>query len=128
MVSRLGNWRLLALALQQSSRPDTFTTADLERYCQARAQPRAYHAMLNWYRATLRKPPSLPAHRPITVPTLLIWGAKDVFLGRELVRPSMDLCQAGQLAMLEEGSHGVHLEELARVNAFIGTFLRGGRR
>jgi pimeloyl-ACP methyl ester carboxylesterase len=39
----------------------------------------------------------------------------------------MDLCQAGQLALLAEGSHWVHLEEPARVNAFIGTFVRDGR-
>jgi epoxide hydrolase 4 len=128
LVSRIDNWRLLVRALQQSSRPGTFTTADLERYRQAWAQPHAYHAMLNWYRALRRKPSSLPAHRPITVPTLLIWGVYDVFLGREMIRPTLELCREGQLALLEEGSHWVHLEEPARVNALIDTFLRGGHR
>ena len=128
LVSRIDNWRLLVRALQQSSRPGTFTTADLERYRQAWAQPHAYHAMLNWYRALRRKPSSLPARRPITVPTLLIWGVNDVFLGREMIRPTLELCQEGQLAMLEEGSHWVHLEEPARVNALIDTFLQCGHR
>ena len=128
LVSRMDNWRLLVGALQQSSRPGTFTIADQERYRQAWAQPHAYHAMLNWYRALWRKPPSLPAHRPITVPTLLIWGVNDIFLGRDMIRPTLECCQEGQLAMLEEGSHWVHLQEPARVNALIDTFLQGGHR
>jgi epoxide hydrolase 4 len=127
LVSRMGHWRLLVRALQQSSRPGTFTTADLEHYRQAWAHPQGYHAMLNWYRAAVRKPPSFPVHRPITVPTLLIWGALDVFLSREMAQSSIALCQGGQLAMLEEGTHWVHHEEAARVNALIDTFLRGGQ-
>src|SRR5919108_3008332 len=83
-VSRLGQWRLRARALQQSSRPGTFTGADLQRYREAWSQPQALRAMLNWYRAAVRKAPRLPVHRPITVPTLLIWGAQDSFLGREM--------------------------------------------
>jgi pimeloyl-ACP methyl ester carboxylesterase len=127
LVSRMGQWRLLVRALQQSSRPGTFTPADLERYRQAWAQPQAYHAMLNWYRAVVRMPPPLPGRHPIPVPTLLIWGANDVFLGREMARPSLALCQDGQLVMLEEGTHWVHHEESARVNGLIETFLRGGQ-
>jgi pimeloyl-ACP methyl ester carboxylesterase len=126
LVSRMGHWRLLVRALQQSSRPGTFTAADLERYRQAWAQPQAYHAMLNWYRAGVRKPSGLSVDRPVIVPTLLIWGAQDIFLGREMAQPSIALCQEGQLAMLEEDTHWVHHEEPARVNMLIDTFLRDG--
>jgi pimeloyl-ACP methyl ester carboxylesterase len=125
LVSRMGHWRLLVRALQQSSRPGTFTTSDLERYRQAWAQPQAYHAMLNWYRAIVRKPSGLPVYRVITLPTLLIWGAQDVFLGREMAQASIALCQEGKLAVLEEGTHWVHEEEPDRVNVLIDTFLRG---
>jgi epoxide hydrolase 4 len=127
LVSSMAHWRILVRALERSSRPGTFSSADLERYCQAWAQPQAYHAMLNWYRAVVRKPPDLPVQPSITVPTLLIWGARDAFLGREMARPSIALCQDGQLAMIEEGTHWVHHEEPGRVNALIETFLRGGR-
>jgi epoxide hydrolase 4 len=127
LVSRLGHWRLLVRALQRSSRPGTFTPGDLEQYRRAWDQPGAYHAMLNWYRAAVRIPPGLRVHRPITtVPTLLIWGAQDAFLGREMAQRSFALCQEGQLAMLEEGTHWVHHEEPARVNVLIDTFLRDG--
>jgi pimeloyl-ACP methyl ester carboxylesterase len=127
LVSRMGHWRLLVRAIQRSSRPGTFSETDLEQYRQAWAQPQAYRAMLHWYRAVVRKPPRLSVHRPTTVPTLLIWGAQDAFLGLDLARSSMALCQDGQLAMLEEGTHWVHHEEPARVNVLIETFLRDGR-
>jgi epoxide hydrolase 4 len=128
LVLRLGHWRLLVRVLQRSSRPGTFTAADLERYRQAWSQPQAEHAMLNWYRALLRMPPWLPTHSPITVPTLLLWGANDVFLGREMARPTIECCQEGQLVMFEDATHWVHHEQPARVNALIETFLRAGQR
>jgi epoxide hydrolase 4 len=127
LVSRMGHWRLLVRAIQQSSLPGTFTAADLEQYRQAWGQPQAYHAMLNWYRAAVRKPPDLSVYSPITVPTLLIWGAQDIFLHREMGPPSIALCQEGQLATIEGGTHWVHHEEAARVNVLIDTFLRGDR-
>jgi pimeloyl-ACP methyl ester carboxylesterase len=127
VVTRAGNWRLLVRALQRSSRPGTFAAADLKRYRQAWSHPQAMRAMLNWYRALGRRPPRFPTHPPITVPTLLIWGANDVFLGRELAHPSIEQCRAGQLVMIEDATHWVQHEQPARVNALIETFLRGGR-
>jgi epoxide hydrolase 4 len=123
LVTRVGNWRLLVRVLQQSSRPGTFTPTDLERYRQAWSQPQALQAMLNWYRALLRTPSPLPTHQPITIPTLLIWGANDVFLGREMAQRSIEQCQKGQLVMFEEATHWVHHEQPARVNALLETFL-----
>jgi pimeloyl-ACP methyl ester carboxylesterase len=124
LVSRMDHWRLLVRALQESSRPGTFTTTDLEQYRQAWARPQAYRAMLNWYRAIVQKPPDLPVYGPIIVPILLIWGAQDVFLGRRMAHLSIALCPEGQLAIFEEGSHWVHHEEPARVNVLIDRFLR----
>jgi epoxide hydrolase 4 len=126
VVARAGHWRLLVRALQRSSRPGTFTPADLERYREAWSRPQAMRAMLNWYRALGRRPPRFPTHPPITVPTLLIWGADDAFLGRELARPSIEQCRAGQLVMIEDATHWVQHEQPARVNALVETFLRGG--
>jgi epoxide hydrolase 4 len=127
LVNRLGRGRLLARALRQSSRPGTFTPADLERYREAWSQPHALGAMLNWYRALLRRPPRRPTPRPITVPTLLLWGANDIFLGREMAHASIEQCQQGQLVMFEEATHWVHHEQSVRVNALLETFLRAGQ-
>ena len=127
LVTRVGRGRLLVRALQQSSRPGTFTPADLERYREAWSQPQALRAMLNWYRALLRRPPQRPTSGPVTVPTLLLWGANDRFLGREMAHASLEQCQQGQLVMFEEATHWVHHEQSVRVNGLLETFLSAGR-
>ena len=73
----------------------------------------------------MQKPPTPPENLRITVPTLLIWGAQDKFLGRELAQPSIDLCDDGRLVFFEEATHWVQHEEAGRVNELIDTFLRG---
>ena len=124
-LARLKNWNMHAKALKNSSRHGTFTNNDLDIYRQAWSQPKANTSMLNWYRAVMQKPPTPPENLRITVPTLLIWGAQDKFLGRELAQPSIDLCDDGRLVFFEEATHWVQHEEAGRVNELIDTFLRG---
>jgi len=124
-LARLKNWNMLAKSLKDSSRRGTFTNNDLDIYRQAWSQPKANTSMLNWYRAAMQKPPTPPENRRITAPTLLIWGAQDKFLGRELAQPSIDLCDDGRLVFFEEATHWVQHEEADRVNELIDTFLRG---
>ena len=120
----LRNWHMFAKTLTNSSRPGTFTNDDLDKYRQAWSQPKALTSMLNWYRAVMQRPPKPPENMRITVPTLLIWGAQDKFLGRELARPSIDLCDDGRLVFFEDATHWVQHEEAGRVNELIDTFLR----
>jgi epoxide hydrolase 4 len=122
-VARLGDWKMVVEALRQSSRPNTFSEADLEIYKQAWSQPKAYTCMLNWYRAILRIRPRPPVHPRLSVPTLLIWGARDRFLGRELAQQSIDLCSEGRLVVIEEATHWVQHEEAEHVNTLIADFL-----
>jgi pimeloyl-ACP methyl ester carboxylesterase len=111
-----------ARALQKTSRPGTFTGEDLDRYREAWAQPGAVRSMLNWYRAALRAPSrDLPSRR-VPVPTLLLWGAKDRFLGRELAQASIDRCDDGRLVFFEEATHWLQHEEPERVNAMLADF------
>ena len=123
-LARLRNWNAPARSMRVSSRPGTFTDSDLDTYRQAWSQPKAYTSMLNWYRAVLRKPLAAPATRRIKVPTLLIWGAQDRFLGREMAQPSVDLCDDGRLVFIEDATHWVQHEEADQVNKLIGEFLR----
>ena len=118
------NWQRLVDSLTRTSRPGTFTAEDLDQYRQAWSQPHAVRSMLNWYRAMFQKPSKPPADARITVPTLLIWGARDKFLGRELAQPSIERCDDGRLVFIEEASHWVQHEEADRVNELIDTFLR----
>jgi pimeloyl-ACP methyl ester carboxylesterase len=117
---------LLARSLVRSSRPGTFTPEELAVYRAAWARPGALTGMLNWYRAAVRRPPARPASRRVTVPTLLIWGAGDRFLGREMAQPSIEMCDQGRLVFLEEATHWVQHEEPDRVNRLLIEHLTGG--
>lgn len=77
--------------------------------------------MLNWYRAALRRPADT-GDPLVRVPTLLIWGAKDRFLSREMAEPSVALCKQEELALIEEATHWVQHEEAERVNELMLNF------
>jgi len=111
-------------ALRGSSRSGTFSDEDIVRYKEAWSQPRAVRSMIHWYRAALRARPRQPKNPRVSVPTLLIWGAQDRFLGKEMAQASIDLCDRGRLELLAEATHWVHLEEPERVNRLLVDFLR----
>jgi pimeloyl-ACP methyl ester carboxylesterase len=121
-VLKRHNWAFAAKILQSSSHEGTFSEEDLVHYRRAWSQPRAFHSMLNWYRAFLQRPPSASTSRKITVPTLLIWGAQDTALGREMAQPSIDLCENGQLVFIEDATHWVQHDAPKRVNRLIRSF------
>ncbi len=121
---RRRNWKMLIDSLVKSSRPGTFSAEELQGYREAWDRPDALKSMLNWYRAVIQKPPVSPANIRVTVPTLLIWGAQDKFLGREMAQPSIDLCDDGRLVFIEEATHWVHDEEPRRVNELMHDFLQ----
>jgi len=113
---RRNGFAYAAKALQRTSRPGTFSDADLDLYRQAWSQPGAVRSMIHWYRAALRSQPQRPASPRVRVPTLLLWGARDRFLGRELAQPSIDLCDDGRLEFFDEATHWIQHEEAERVN------------
>jgi pimeloyl-ACP methyl ester carboxylesterase len=122
-TARRANWAWVVRAMRASSRPGTFTPEDFDRYRAAWSQPGAYHAMLNWYRASLRARPPEPADLRIRVPTLLLWGARDKFLGRELAEASIAQCVDGRMELIVEATHWVQHEEPGRVNRSLIEFL-----
>jgi pimeloyl-ACP methyl ester carboxylesterase len=125
LAMRSRQWQKGLQALRGSSRPGTFSAADLELYRAAWSQPGAPTAMFNWYRAAMRAQPRRPASQRVTVPTLLIWGTGDRFLGSEMAQPSIDLCDDGRLLLIEGASHWVQHEEPERVTALLRDFFAG---
>ena len=120
--ARIGNWHLMVRAMQKSSLPGTFDTSDFEEYREAWSKPGAMRSMLNWYRALMRYPPMTSGDGRVSVPTLLIWGAKDKFLGREMAQPSIDLCDEGRLIVFDEATHWVQHEANLLVNDLLIRF------
>ncbi|GAB3509186.1 epoxide hydrolase EphM [Spirosoma knui] len=123
LLSRIGHWRLLTRTLTSTSRRGTFIEADLDQYRDAWSQPGAFTAMVNWYRATIQHPPKRSTRIRITVPTLLIWGARDTFLKRDMAQPSIDLCDNGRIVFFEKATHWVQHEESSQVNQLLISFL-----
>jgi pimeloyl-ACP methyl ester carboxylesterase len=114
--------RPLARTLCRTSRPGTFSADELAPYREAWSQPATITAMLNWYRAVRFSRRQAVASQ-ILVPTLLIWGARDSFIGRETAQPSIDLCENGRLEFIEDATHWVQHEEASRVNELILDFI-----
>lgn len=112
----------LIRALKGSSRPGTFGPAELAVYRQAWAQPGALTAMLNWYRAAARQQRRMKRLGRIRVPTLMIWGVRDIALDRSLAEPSIALCDDGRLVFREEATHWVQHEEPETVNRLLLDF------
>lgn len=123
---RANNWSALAATLRDTSRMNTFTAADLDAYRRAWAQPGAFTAMVNWYRAVARVPPQRAASPRITVPTLLLWGKQDRFFDWDIARPSVEMCDDGRLVFFPEATHWLQHEEAPRVNQHLLDFLRAG--
>ncbi len=122
---RANNWQQLRNLMCLSSRPDTFSTADLQRYEHAWSQPGALRAMLSWYRALLRAPAGTLSERRVRVPARIIWGAKDVAFNPRVAPLSLDLCDNGDLHVFGKATHWVQHEEAERVNQLILDFIEG---
>lgn len=122
---RRHSWTNAIRALKGSSRRGTFAPEEIEQYRAAWSQPGAITGMVNWYRAAARSQRKLAGLGRIRVPALMIWGARDIALGREMAQPSIDLCDDGRLVFVEEAGHFVQHEEPERVNQLLLAFLAG---
>ncbi len=110
-------------AMQRSSRPGTFDEEDFDPYRRAWSKPEAIQSMIDWYRALERHPATQSGKGRISVPTLLIWGACDKFLGLKMAKPSIETCDEGRLVILDEATHWVHQEQSGDVNDLLISFL-----
>jgi pimeloyl-ACP methyl ester carboxylesterase len=119
---RANNWRGAVSALRGSGKIHTFTNEDIKLYKEAWSQPGAITAMINWYRA-VRYQMKLPKEMRIKVPTLMLWGVKDVALTHRMARPSIDHCDDGKLILFPDATHWVQHEAAEDVNQHLIDFL-----
>ncbi len=96
-------------------------------YRQAFREPGAARAALGYYRAAFRGRKGGPRARPIAAPTLVVWGARDRFLGRETIAPAkMARFFAGagpEIVFIEGAGHFVQNEAPEEVNRALLDFL-----
>jgi pimeloyl-ACP methyl ester carboxylesterase len=120
------DFRALRRALgRQPIRPGAFTAQDIDRYVTAAAQPGAMRAAINYYRAAFRANPLAQAHglRRVEIPTLIIWGEQDRYLGRELAEPDRAWVPNVRVERIAEASHWVQADASERVSRLMVDFL-----
>ena len=81
--------------------------------------------MINYYRSSVRTSPKKAeaALRPISAPTLVIWGERDRYLGPELAEPEHDdVPNLDRVERLSDASHWVHHDEHERVSQLLIDF------
>lgn len=119
---RAGRYSALAAAISESTKPPDGD--EVARYREAWSRPGALTAMINWYRAILRRrtyePPKPGTIRP---PTRIIWGVEDRYGSFALAEQSRALCGDGELIAIAGATHWVQHEEPERVNALLAEFL-----
>jgi epoxide hydrolase 4 len=102
-----------------------YTQAEMDRYIEAWSQPGAAAAMINYYRASVRQNQKEAAAklRPLSAPTLVIWGERDSYLGPDLAEPARDdVPNLDRVERLPDASHWVHHDEAERVTELLIDF------
>lgn len=117
------NWQPLITAMSRMAPPGLFSADDIARYRSAWSEPGAMTAMLNWYRAFVRRPASWSPSPRIKPPMLMIWGTADTALEAEMAPLSVEMCDDGRLHLLEGVSHWVQHQAPAEVNRLLLEYL-----
>ncbi|MFV9507188.1 MAG: alpha/beta fold hydrolase [Oscillochloridaceae bacterium umkhey_bin13] len=110
-----------------TARPGTFSEADLDAYKDAMSQTGALTAALNWYRSAGRAGARgllSGRERQCRVPTLVIWGERDVALGAEMLDDLDEFVDDLQIVRIPEAGHWVQHEAPDEVTAALKAFLR----
>jgi pimeloyl-ACP methyl ester carboxylesterase len=121
----------LGKMFRATSRPGTFTDEDVEFYKSALKEPGALTAAVNYYRANLRpflarRPGGggIRTHERIRVPTLFIFGERDMAILPETAAGVADYVNAPYTELrLARANHWVQQEYASEVNAALLSFL-----
>jgi pimeloyl-ACP methyl ester carboxylesterase len=131
LLLRAGNFAALRRMLQASAAPGVFSKEDMRCYTAAWSQPGALTAMINWYRAAARtalkqglREMNSAADQHVRMPTLILWGEKDVALIPEMAAWSLEWCDQGELVRFPGVSHWVQHEKANEVTQRLIEFLR----
>jgi pimeloyl-ACP methyl ester carboxylesterase len=135
LVSGNNYARLAKMFSLKGDGPSALTQAEMDLYRAAWAQPGALSGGLNYYRASPLYPPipddpgaaalSLdPAAFTVKVPTLIIWGERDIALLPVLLDGIEEVVPNATIRRIPEGSHWVAHEFPEVVNAMIRDFLQ----
>ncbi|TMM08114.1 MAG: alpha/beta hydrolase [Actinobacteria bacterium] len=121
------DWHFFRHFLGDANPP--YTQEEMDRYIEAWSQPGAAAGMINYYRASVRQSQKEAAAklRPISAPTLVIWGERDSYLGSDLAEPEHDdVPNLDRVERLPDASHWVHHDEPEQVTRLLVEFFAPG--
>ena len=125
MMTAAGARQVAQTFARTTANPAAFPPEVLEHYRKTALIPGAMTAMVNYYRAnTLSLPQWGPGRaRRIEVPTLLIWGEQDPFVGVELSEGYEPYVRDLTLQRLPHASHWVQQDDPEGVNVRIKAWM-----
>jgi pimeloyl-ACP methyl ester carboxylesterase len=103
---------------------DAFSKDDIDKLAAAMDQPGALTAMINYYRAALRRILKRETAPPIEAPTLIIWGEQDRFLVRRNTENLDRWVKNLTVRYVADSGHWVQQEQPEIVNRMLLEFLR----
>jgi epoxide hydrolase 4 len=132
-IPRLPEWLLArshcagveGIMRSSSTRPGTFSRGELEAYRDMWCQPGALTAALSYYRQALLLGPRRLLRRlcPITTPTLVLWGMKDVALSPRLLDGLERWVPNVQIHRFPDVGHWIQHEAADDVSSQLACFL-----
>lgn len=120
------NFSVLARSMVRTSRTGTFSSADLEHYREAWSRPGALRGMIHWYRAAARYRPEI-TDPLVRVPTKILWGVRDSFLGFCMAEESLRFCSQAELVRFDQCTHWIQHEAPEQVNKLMADFFHSLR-
>jgi pimeloyl-ACP methyl ester carboxylesterase len=121
---QLGDYQAIeAIFVDTAVDKSAFTKADIDAFKDAAAKRGALTAMLNYYRNIFWGERLNRTWGILEVPTLMIWGEKDVALGKELTYGTEAYVRDFQIKYIPKCSHWVQQEQPQLVNQYIREFL-----
>jgi pimeloyl-ACP methyl ester carboxylesterase len=125
-VVHADNWHFFRHFLDDARPP--YTPEEINHYVDAWSQPGAATGMINYYRASVRQKNPDAQLRPISAPTLVIWGERDRYLGEDLAEPEHDdVPGLERVERLPDASHWVYHDEAERVTQLLIDFFAPAR-
>lgn len=118
-------WPLERVLREEPTNRDAFTSVDIARYKDAFRTPGALTAALSYYRAALRYPDDQWSEsKKVAVPTLVIWGDRDPYLGKYLTNDLQRWVTDLRVEHLPKVSHWVQNDAAETVNRLLIGFFR----
>jgi len=122
-VLGLKSYHILARTIIGDCRPGSFTREDVKAYFAAWRR-QGLGGGIDWYRALVKGRKQVSSSPPmITTPTMLIWGERDLALGRELSEGTERFVTNLRVERLEGASHWVQQDAPDAVNRLLQSHL-----